>query len=68
LARDNIVIVLVRFQKQNHEKENSPTTACTQTTGILPVKLGYRHPKAGSDPKRIRVPPVAGEAERWALM
>jgi hypothetical protein len=36
------------------------------TTGILPVKLGYRHLEVGSDPQSDLVPPVAGETGRWA--
>jgi hypothetical protein len=44
-----------------------PTTICTQTPGILPVKWDVRHPEGGSDPDGIRVPPGAGEMERWAF-
>jgi hypothetical protein len=35
------------------------------TTGILPVKLGYRRLEVGSDPENDLIPPVAGETGRW---
>lgn len=38
-----------------------------RTAGILPVKVNYQQPEGGSDPDGLRVPPAAGETERYAI-
>jgi hypothetical protein len=52
-------LVLKIFVSANHRLH--------PTTGILPVKLGYRRSEGDSDLGNDLDPPVAGETERWVL-
>jgi hypothetical protein len=41
---------VIVFQFKIEEDSDGPTTKCRLTMGSLPVKMGYRHLKGGSDP------------------